>query len=186
MPDARWGKLRRAVLPAEGGIDSLCICKSERSLTSPTGGLQLETFQIHSDSRLPAVRCGSDPQVDTVVKFTDLRTIISPIMWLTWDMFMVFGGWPYTALKIRHVDRWFKCLWPHARSSGSKNYLWMKTQQIKSLEGVLYNQSWSHCSVCVIKCAQQWSLKKYVKLLLIIWMVSEGQQSDWILGSTLI
>lgn len=118
--------------------------------------------------------------VGQIRKFTDLRTITGLITWLTWDMLMVSGGWPYMALEIVHVDRWFKCLWPHARRSGSKSYLWMKTQQIKSLEGILYNQSQSYFSVCVITCAQQWSLKKYVKLSLMIWMVSEGQQSDWI------
>lgn len=177
MPDARWGKLRQAALSAKGVIDSLG--KSERSLTSPTGGLQLETFQIHSDSRLPAARCGSDTQVDTVAKFTDLRTITGLITWPTWDMLMAFGSWPYMVLTIRHVDRWFKCLWPHAHSSGSKSYLLMKTQQIKSLEGILYNQSWSWFSVCVIMCAQQSSLKKYVCCWLSEWFL-EGQQS----GST--
>lgn len=178
MPDARWGKLRQAALPAKGVIDSLG--KSERSLTSPTGGLQLETFQIHSDSRLPAARCGSDAQVDTVAKCTDLRTIAGLITWPTWDMLMAFGSWPYMVLKIRHVDRWFKCLWPHARSSGSKNYLLMKTQQTKSLEGILYNQSWSRCSVCVITCAQQSSLKKYA----CCWLSEWFQKGNSLTGST--
>lgn len=62
-------------------------------------------FRIHSGSMLPAARCGSDTQVDTVAMFTDLETTTGPITWLTWDMLMVFGGWPYMALKIRDVDR---------------------------------------------------------------------------------